>query len=174
MNLAMRVCPKCNESYVDDDLNFCLNDGELLLEMDTQDAPPTIIMDSARVTNDGNWGSGFNPGTGHQGQFNQPNQQIYQQPGSFPQGVMPTAGKDQTLPMVSIITGISSVFLSMCCFLGVLLGPVALITGFIGMNNANKNPSVYDGKNLAIIGMVAGVVGIGASFLMILISILSG
>ncbi len=169
----MRVCPKGNESYVDENLNFCLNDGEMLLEMETQDAPPTIIMDSARVTNDGNWGSGFDPGTEQQGQFNQPNQQIYQQPPSFPQGAMPMAGKDQTLPMVSIITGISSVVLSLCCYLGVILGPIALITGLIGMSNASKNPDTYDGKNLAVIGMVAGGVGMGVSILMILIAILS-
>ena len=58
----MRVCPKCNESYTDENLNFCLADGELLLETETQDAPPTVILDSARVTNDGQWGSGFDPG----------------------------------------------------------------------------------------------------------------
>ena len=57
--------------------------------------------------------------------------------------------------------------------MGVFIGPIALITGFIGMNNANKNPDVYDGKNLAIIGMVAGGVGLGVSLLMLALVVLS-
>jgi len=170
----MRVCPKCNETYSDENLNFCLTDGEMLMEVDTSDAPPTMILDNPRVTN-----QGFDPANADSnfGTQNQPfgspqqhpaNQQMYQQPFGSPA----TVSKDQTLPMISITTGALSVVLS-CCYLGVLVGPIALITGFIGMNNANKNPEVYEGKNLAVAGMIAGGVGLGFSLLMLLLVFIS-
>lgn len=164
----MKVCPKCNQSYDDPNLNFCLSDGELLMELDTNDAPPTIMMDSSRVTNEGNWGgTDQNPNFAPPPQMNQPNQEIFQQPFNSPQSYGQTQGKDQTLPVVSIISGALSVVLSLCCYMGVFIGPIALITGFIGMNNVRKNPEQYDGKNLAVAGMIAGGVGFGISFLMI-------
>ncbi len=172
----MRVCPKCNKTYTDKNLNFCLADGEMLMEVDTNDAQPTMILDNPRVTNPGFSDVGEDPNFGAQDQnFGMPqqnptNQQIYQQPYNSPATV---ASKDQTLPMIAIITGALSVVLSLCCYLGVFIGPIALITGFIGMNNANKNPEVYEGKNLAIAGMIAGGVGLGVSILMLLLVFIS-
>lgn len=150
----MKVCPKCNQSYDDKNLNFCLNDGELLMETETIDAPPTIMMDAPRQTNE-NWGN-FNTDYSQQ---NQPNQQMYQQPFASPQGTMHVGSKDQTLPIVSIISGALSVLLSLCCYMGIFIGPIALITGYMGMSNAKNNPEIYDGKTLATAGMIAGGVG---------------
>ncbi len=172
----MKTCPKCNQSYDDPNLNFCLSDGEVLLETETQDAPPTIVMDAPRVTNDGNWGGGFNPEGATQNMpyaGGQPNQEVYRPPTASPQSAMQIGGKDQTLPTVSIITGGLSVVLSLCCYLGALLGPIALITGFIGMKNVNNNPDAYDGKNLAVIGMIAGGVGLAVSLLLLVLGIIA-
>ncbi len=174
----MRVCPKCNESYNDESLNFCLADGELLLEVESQDAPPTIMMDSARVTHDGNWGADHDRGTSQQdpgfaqNQVFPQNQQIYQQPFGSQQMIMPQASKDQLLPMVSVVSGVAGFVLSLCCYAGLLLGPVALITGFIGMKNVNSNPDKFDGKTLAIVGMIAGGIGLVASLLMLIFAVL--
>ena len=157
----MKVCPKCSKTYDDENLNFCLEDGELLMETKTNDAPPTIMMGSPRQTNE-NW-KDFNPNFTQQ---NQPNQQMYQPPFQNPATI--PSSQDQTLPIVSIISGAASVVLTFCCYMGVLLGPIALVTGYLGMNNANKNPDVYGGKNLAIIGMVLGGVGFIFSILMLI------
>lgn len=46
----MKFCPKCNQTYTDATLNFCLNDGSPLNVMPTQDAQPTIAMNQARPT----------------------------------------------------------------------------------------------------------------------------
>lgn len=165
----MKVCPKCNQTYDDNNLNFCLNDGELLMEQQTSDAPPTIIMDAPRQTNE-NWGE-FNPASGPATQ-DQQNQQIFQQPYNSPQRFSTSAGKDQTLAIVSLITGAVSIILSWCCYMGIIIGPVALITGFIAINNINKDPDKYDGKGLAIAGMVAGGVGILISLIMLVLGIL--
>ena len=170
----MKVCPKCNQSYDDANLNFCLSDGEMLMEMDTNDAPPTIMMDASRVTNEGNWGgTDQNPNFAPPEQMNQPNQEIFQQPLNSPQNFSPSASKDQTLPIISLVAGALSVILSMCCYMGVFIGPIALITGFIGMSNVNKNPETFDGKNLAVAGMIAGGIGFGISFLTIIIVIIA-
>jgi Tol biopolymer transport system component len=39
----MKRCPKCKQTYSDDSLNFCLDDGEWLVG-DTGDGPPTAIL----------------------------------------------------------------------------------------------------------------------------------
>ena len=165
----MRVCPKCNETYKNENLNFCLTDGEHLMEMESNEAAPTMILDNTRVTNDGSWGSGVDPNAAQQNdpfqthqQQNPQNQQIYQQPFASPAGT--TITQDKTLATVSIALGASSLVL-MCCYLGIPLGAAALVTGFLGMNKANSDPQAYGGKELAIIGMVLG----GLSFIFTLI-----
>jgi len=67
---------------------------------------------------------------------------------------LPAAGQklNQTLPIISLVAAIVSI----CCWISPLTGIVALITGFLGMKNANSNPSQYGGKTLAIVGMILG------------------
>lgn len=61
-------------------------------------------------------------------------------------------GLNQTLPIISLVLGI----VSLCCYIAPLTGTAALITGFLGMKNANNDPSQYGGKGLAIAGMICG------------------
>lgn len=63
-----------------------------------------------------------------------------------------TGNLNQTLPIVSLILGIVSI----CCYISPVTGVAALITGFLGMKNANNDPSNYGGKGLAIAGMITG------------------
>ena len=63
-----------------------------------------------------------------------------------------TGSVNQTLPIVSLVFGI----VSLCCYISPLTGIVALVTGFIGMKNANNDPQNYGGKGLAIAGMITG------------------
>ena len=144
------------------------------METDTNDAPPTIMMDASRVTNDGSWNAtDQNPNFSPPMQTNQQNQELYPPPFNNQQGFPAITKKDQTLPIVSIVSGALSIVLSLCCYMGVFIGPIALITGFIGMRNANNDPEAYDGKSLALAGMIAGGVGFGISFLMLFIVILA-
>ncbi len=59
---------------------------------------------------------------------------------------------NQTLPIVSLVFGI----VSLCCYISPLTGIVALVTGYMGMKNANNDPQNYGGKGLAIAGMITG------------------
>ncbi|MDH3492865.1 MAG: DUF4190 domain-containing protein [Acidobacteriota bacterium] len=164
----MKICPKCNQQYDDDNLNFCLSDGEMLMETQDADATPTVYMDAPRVTNQ-NWEPQPDPMVQQQ---NPQDQQIFQQPFSAPQNYPKVVSQDKTLPTVSLVLGILSLVL-MCCYLGVPLGAGAAITGFIGMSRVNSDPSTFGGKELAIIGMVLGGISFVLSILLIIGGVLS-
>lgn len=148
----MRTCPRCGQSYSDENINFCLNDGELLTQpmqapdpgAYRDDPPPTIMMNEARVTNPVGWQQP------QQGQS--PVQYQGQQVMQYPYNLTP----NQTLAVVSLCLGIASITIGWCCYLGILLSPAALITGFIAMSQINKDPQRYTGKGLAWGGIITG------------------
>lgn len=166
----MKTCPNCKQNYVDDDLNFCLTDGGILVPV-PDEAPPTILMNQARPTNQ-NWSNEpfstpnepFSPPPWQQ---SQPLQQQQNQPYMAPAY---TQGQDQTLPTIAMVLGILSLLL-ICCYGGFYFGLAALIVGFIGMSNANKNPQIYGGKGLAIAGMIMGGISFAFAVVAILLAI---
>lgn len=160
----MKFCPVCNKTYNDDNLNFCLDDGTTLKEIETDDPPPTIVMDPTRQTNpnyEPQYKDYEKPAFDdyNQPQFGAPNQQIYQQPFAVPQQSRVSGSQDKTLPIISLALGITGVCL-FCCYLGVPFGIASVVVGFIGMKRVDADPQTYDGKNLAIAGMVAGGVAL--------------
>ena len=169
----MKVCPNCQQKYTDDNLNFCLNDGGVLTSLD--DAPPTVMMNQARVTND-NWSTNQDPfAPAWQSQPMQPHQSNapFQPAGQnlpFAAANYSGAGGDQTMPIVSLVLGILSLLL-ICCYGGFYFGLAAMIIGFIGMNNANKNPQAYGGKGLALAGLILGGVSFIGTILLVIIAI---
>lgn len=48
----MKVCPKCQKTYSDPNLNFCLDDGTVLMQSGTADdsIPATVLMNQTRPT----------------------------------------------------------------------------------------------------------------------------
>ena len=151
----MKQCLKCYKTYADDSLNFCLEDGEMLVAgvvaeppkgSYTEDTPATIVLDQARQTNPTEWPSS-------------PPQQAWQpapmqqQFGGFQQYAM---SPSQTLAIVSLGLGIGSLTIGWCCYLGVLLSPAALITGFIALSQIKNHPDRYAGRGFAIGGVATG------------------
>ncbi len=158
----MKQCPKCNQTYSDANLNFCLNDGELLTPMyDTSqrsyadDSPPTVMMNDARITNPVNWQQPAQPPAVWQ------NPQVMQ----YPMSMSP----NQTLAVVSLCLGIGSVTIGWCCSLGLVLSPAALITGFIALSQIKKDPQRNGGRGLAIGGIATGVVYLAVWLLLMLV-----
>ena len=147
----MKRCPRCGQSYADQDINFCLNDGELLSRLADvrpnayDDSPPTVVLDQARVTTPTGWGAHAQPPM----QYQPPQGQVF---GSY----MASKTPDQTLAIVSIAAGAASLTIGWCCYSGVLLGPAAMITGFIALSQSKKDPQNYGGRGLAIGGIVTG------------------
>jgi hypothetical protein len=172
----MKQCPQCHQTYTDDQLNFCLEDGELLTavapgrpsSLYADDPPPTVLLNESRVTNPANWPTSPQPSPVARWQGVQ--QDMQGRGLSSPAGFV--ASKDQTIPTISLILGIASVVL-ICCYGGIWLGLPAAILGFLGMRNADSNGSRYGGRGMAIGGMVLGGISLLASLAVAFIAILS-
>jgi hypothetical protein len=169
----MKHCPKCGRSYSDPSINFCLEDGELLSrlparssqEMEAGDPPPTIMMDSPRVTRETNWQTG-GPMQTWQAQSPQ-----YQPPAAIFSGYPQT--QSNVLPLISLIMGVAA-FVFICCHGGLWLGVPAAIMGFIGMKNADNEPVKYGGRGMALGGMVLGSLSFLISMVILFVAILAG
>lgn len=46
----MKICPKCQASYQDDNLNFCLEDGTVLQQAAQNPLPETVLLNQPRIT----------------------------------------------------------------------------------------------------------------------------
>jgi hypothetical protein len=164
----MKVCPKCNQTYTDDGLNFCLADGELLMDPGTESptqifndpSPPTIFMDSPRRTNPNHstWQTAPPP---------QPLAPWQNQSVLNPQFA---PSRDQTLPIIALVAGVLSLVL-VCCYGGVWLGVPAAIIGYLGMTKADADPSRFTGRGMAIAGMALGIVSFLGSMVFIVLSL---
>lgn len=170
----MKRCPRCNQTYTDNELNFCLNDGEFLAYVNdpsyapptgyADDAPPTIMMNQPRVTNQTNLPTGGPPA---QWQNQAPTYQ------NQPYGITGYGQKlDQTLPTISLVLGIGSVIM-VCCAGGLWLGLPAAIVGYLGIKNTEKDPARYGGRGMAVGGMVIGIIAFFASLLFLIFGSLS-
>ena len=171
----MKKCVRCGQTYSDDTLNFCLNDGELLVGFrgdepkslfpdeptrPADDSPPTLVIDRARVTNQTSWQQ---PTAPPPAAWRAPGQPA---PAYFPGGY--AVSRDQTLPTISLILGIAACFL-VCCTGGIWLGLPAAVLGYLGMKNADSDPNKYAGRGMAIAGMVLGIVTFLASAFMLIL-----
>ena len=77
-------------------------------------------------------------------------------------------GQNQTFAIVSLITGI----LSLCCYVGWLLGPTALIFGYLQNKKIAADPAQFGGKGLALAGMICGGIGLALSLLLVIYYVL--
>jgi Domain of unknown function (DUF4190) len=85
-----------------------------------------------------------------------PAPQYYQQP--YGQYAAPTGGNNG-LAIGSMVTGIVSLPLACCCsFLGVIGGGVALVLGFIGMNQIKERGQ--SNRGMAIAGLATGAAAV--------------
>ena len=173
----MKHCPKCGQSYSDPGLNFCLNDGELLMERSTayqppqfesptryaDDPPPTVLMNDPRSTNPTGWSPSSQPPAQWQGQ------QIVTPPGHSPVQFANYTTPNQTLGIISTIVGAASITVGWCCYMGVLLGPAAIITGIVALVQNKNDPMRYGGKGFAIAGIVMGALYLVLLILFILL-----
>ena len=165
----MKICSVCNQTYADDNLNYCLTDGGTLTSYH-DDAPPTIMLNRARTTQQ-NW-ENYQPPSPWESQLQQPNQSYQPMPQNQP--FYPAVqGQNQVMPTVSLVLGIISVMFS-CCYGGIPFGAAALILGFLALKNVNENPMQFGGRGMAIGGIVTGVIGLLFSLGLLLIVIMSG
>lgn len=100
-------------------------------------------------------------------------QQPWQTPSSQPPAATPLDAIIPTNPFafVSCYAGIFSI---LCCFLGVALGPLAIITGVVGLKKWKVQESSYGAVTSKIriyIGIVTGAIGTIVGIVSIIVAI---
>ena len=157
----MKICSVCNQTYVNEEQNYCLSDGSVLKRL-VDKAAPKVFMNPPAAENQTNW-QNAPPLSPWQNQSMQSNQPLVNP--AFVQGA------NQTLPTVSIALGVLSVGL-LCCFGSFPFGLAALITGYLGLRNNSRDPSQFGGRGLAIAGLILGGISLITSFIFLVLWIL--
>jgi hypothetical protein len=162
----MKHCPTCSANFDDDDLGYCTDDGTPLLAganpfgADTQatkvfaDTPPTQVMAAARPTE---YGVGTPP---LQAPVREPYRWAKEGPPTWEPPAAPAypvvrQHQQTTVAIVSLVFGIASITIGWLC-LGLPLGILAIILGFVALSQIKRNPTQYGGKPMAIGGLVTG------------------
>jgi rRNA maturation protein Nop10 len=161
----MKRCPTCNQTYTDEALSFCPNDGTPLMSSAPSSYNPqaTIMAPPPSVTQNpsdpfgapaqSDWGA--TPGAWTPPPAPAP------MPGMGYPGIQ---GQEKGLATAALICGI----LSLVCF--TLLGPVAIVLGIMALNKAKNDPARYGaGRGMAIGGIATGSVATFLFFLVILL-----
>jgi len=87
-------------------------------------------------------------------------------------------GQDQTLAIISLVTGvlgllgvIPTILIVFCGIVPFALGIGAIVTGFLARSRASANPEQYGGGGLALGGIISGALALLATFGMIILTI---
>jgi hypothetical protein len=163
----MKRCPTCNQTFTDEWLTFCTQDGTSLVEAtgSSTEPPPTLwrqppmppsVSPTEQPTLD--MPDRYQPPSALAStpQSLQPGWQPSPQPIGWtppPPPAYPVA-KQQSLAAASLILGIVSITVGWCCSFGVLTAPIALVLGIISLVQIKNEPTKYGGKGLAIGGIV--------------------
>jgi hypothetical protein len=78
-------------------------------------------------------------------------------------------GTSNGLAIGSLVCGIIGI-----CFLGIVLGPVAMVMGFLALSKAKSNPAQYGGKGMAIGGIVAGLLALLLNIILFIVFLAGG
>ena len=168
----MKRCPKCNQVFDEEWLSFCTHDGTALIDTSalSQEPPPTMmsppmppsVSPSEQPTINLQTGGGssqppapYSPPTPMQQSWQPPPQPM--QSGWQPPPPPSYANKPkQGLAIASLILGIVSITIGLCCYVGTLTSPVAIVLGIISLVQIKNNSTENGGKPFAIVGIVLG------------------
>ena len=156
----MKRCPTCNQQFTDEWLTFCTQDGTSLVEVGTSvtEPPPTLwrpppMPPSVSPTEQ--------PTLDMPGRY-QPPPAPMSPPQPLQPGWMPPpppaypVAPQQSLAIASLVMGIVSITAGLCCYFGILTGPIAFILGIVSLVQIKNDPTKYGGKGFAIGGVVTG------------------
>ena len=60
------------------------------------------------------------------------------------------------MAVTSMILGIASITLGLCCYFGILTAPIAVILGIVSLVQIKNTPNRYGGKGMSIAGIIMG------------------
>jgi len=145
----MKRCPTCNQTFDEEWLSFCPQDGTTLSPDEVRSEPPPTIM-AERVQAPEQPDRGL--AGGYQPQYAGPPFESVWQPPPPPLYAPP---QNNGLAIASMITGIASLI----C-MGPVLGIVAVILGGVALSQIKKDPNIAGSKPFAITGVVTGSVAL--------------
>ena len=79
-------------------------------------------------------------------------------------------GQNKTLAIISLVTGILSLF---CCG-WFIPGIAAVVMGYLAKGKADANPSEYGGRGLAVGGMITGIISIILGVIVVILYLFTG
>lgn len=154
----MKRCPTCNQTFDEDWLSFCTQDGTTLIEDSPppSDPAPTILSPSpaeASAQNQQAWDfpSAELAASSSQWDPPQPVQPAWQPPPP-PAYAQP---QNKSLATAAMVVGILSLF----C-LGPIPAIVAIVLGAVALSQMNKMPDKFGGRQSAWVGIIVGGVTI--------------
>jgi hypothetical protein len=154
----MKRCPKCNTEFADEWLTFCTQDGTSLVEVEKSTMEPPLTLLGPELPP--SVSPAEQPTLDLPGPYAPPAQYI--PPTPQPSGWTPPppppypSSRQQGLAITSLVLGILSMTLGLCCYFGILTGPAAVVLGIIALVQIKNDPQKYSGKGLAIGGIVTG------------------
>lgn len=153
----MKRCPTCNQTFDEEWLSFCTQDGTTLIDDAIPAEPPPTIKSPIPAT----------PSSpDEQATLNLPSDSgnasapVYQpqpiqpawQPPPPPTYAQPP---NKSLATASMVVGIIGVTVGWLCF-GPIPGIAAIIMGAVALSQIKKNPDQVTGKQFAMTGVVTG------------------
>jgi hypothetical protein len=177
----MKRCPTCDRTFEEDWLAFCTQDGTTLVDdspSKSSEPPPTIMSPPPPPP------GGWKPPSGDLGSGQFQSQPIpppppnlatpsgglganqYQAPQQMQSGWQPPPppaynnAPQKGLAITSMVLGIFSPTLGfLCCYvLGIVTAPIAIGLGIYQLSQIKKFPDRFDGKPMAIIGIIGGAI----------------
>ncbi len=153
----MKRCPTCNQTFDEEWLSFCTQDGTTLMDDAAvpSEPPPTIEASSppaeASSNEQATWNLPSAGGSGGQLAEPQPIQPVWQPPPP-PSYAQPP---NKSLATAAMVIGIISVTVGWMCF-GPIPGIAAIIMGAVALSQIKKNPERMGGKQFALVGVITG------------------
>jgi Domain of unknown function (DUF4190) len=152
----MKRCPNCNQTFEEDWLSFCTQDGTTLVdEPAAYEPPPTIISppEVAQSHERANWNPP-NYASPPQPQWQSPAvTPAWQPPPPLPLPFGPPPNKG--LANTSMVIGIVSITVGWL-FFGPIPAIIAIILGGVALSQIKKNPERVGGKPAAWVGIITG------------------
>jgi hypothetical protein len=148
----MKRCPNCNQTFDEEWLSFCTQDGTTLIEEAAPVEPaPTVLASSSELAAPPNWNPPADNPPLARTPWAAPNPQGWQPPP--PPAYLQQQSK--SLANAAMVIGIISVTVGWLC-LGPLPAIVAIVLGAIALSQIKKTPDRVGGRQAAWIGIITG------------------
>jgi hypothetical protein len=166
----MKYCPQCHRQFNEAWLSFCSDDGTPLIQELTPPADPNWnpqIREPKVKTPDEQETQWLPREPPLPGGWIAPDERPPMSPGPWqpppppapiPRPYIPGAKRSEGLAIASMITGIAGFLMAGC--MGPIPGIVALVLGFVALQQIKKSPEKFGGKPYATAGVIIGGVSL--------------